>query len=137
MKKKITTVFMAFMLISVLVGCGSDGTRADEYVNEGVVKYVDTQREFVEQMNAAYGAEVDATISAEGDAVVFAYQYNVEMTDEEKKQFKEVRAAAIDGGMNELQAKLTELHEQATEDAYIIVRYTGADGSELYSQEIK
>lgn len=143
MKKKLITVFAAFMLAaSMLAGCGSSGSNgsgdgADTNGNEEVAKFVDEQRESVEQMSALLGDEIDVIISAEDNAVVFTYQLNAEMTDEEKTQFAEALKPEMDGAMADFEEKLTELRTATNEDAYIIVRYTTADGTELLSQDIK
>lgn len=143
MKKKLITVFAAFMLAaSMLAGCGSSGSNgngdgADTNANADVQKFVEEQQESVEQMSALLGDELDVIISAEDNAVVFTYQYNAEMTEEEKTQMKEGLENQMDAATEYFQESLTQLREEASEDAYIIIRYTAADGEELYSQDIK
>lgn len=139
MKKRMMAALAAFLLVAtVLTGCGAKNNETEDvYVNEKVEAFVEEQRAAVEQEDFSMGGQIDATITAEGDAVVFTYQYLGELDAASLEELTEIWAVQLDPENEEIQTSLAELREKTTPEAYMVVRFLSVDGETLYSAELK
>lgn len=139
MKKRMMAALAAFLLVATaLTGCGAKNNETEDiYVNEKVEAFVEEQRAAVEQEDFSMGGQIDATITAEGDAVVFTYQYLGELDAASLEELTEIWAVQLDPENEEIQTSLAELREKTTPEAYMVVRFLSVDGETLYSAELK
>lgn len=139
MKKRMMAALAAFLLVATaLTGCGAKNNETEDiYVNEKVEAFVEEQRAAVEQEDFSMGGQIDATITAEGDAVIFTYQYLGELDAASLEELTEIWAVQLDPENEEIQTSLAELREKTTPEAYMVVRFLSVDGETLYSAELK
>lgn len=139
MKKRMMAALAAFLLVATaLTGCGAKNNETEDiYVNEKVEAFVEEQRAAVEQEDFSMGGQIDTTITAEGDAVVFTYQYLGELDAASLGELTEIWAVQLDPKNEQIQTSLAELREKTTPEAYMVVRFLSVDGETLYSAELK
>ena len=131
---KVLTCLCTVMLTGILAaGCGKDDGKEFKTVGE----YVETYQEQVAGLEGQFsGSNMTLDIIAEENKLVYIVRYaeQIEVNEDIKAYFQ----TSMEEQKETFTEALTELKQVVSEeDISIIYRYLNADGTEIYTYEVK
>ncbi len=125
-KKLLATVAVCAMALT-FAGCGKYAT-VDEYVNSDAV-----QAELATVMEQMEGSGMQMDVYGDGNKLVYAYTYDVEIDAEQAAPLLEEALAAEADTFEDVAASLKSAVD--VENPTVVVTYLNPDGSVIYSAE--
>ncbi len=135
LKKLLAGLCMAALVVLTAAGCGSDKPY------KTVQDYLDDNSDDMKAAEeATKGTGMTMKITADGSKLVYTVQYETQLPVDEtnKDALKGEFETAMEGQRSSLESTLDELKKQIDdENVSIVFSYLNADGTLLYSDEIK